>query len=85
MHQPSREKTTLIFLDVHADICEFRVSHRVDHPTIPFAHGRRAVKSFEGQLELPTVKEQLQCFEQIILLRSEVDVSSFFFQSGASA
>jgi hypothetical protein len=82
MHHPSREATALVFLDVPADICEFRVSHRVDHPTIPFACGRRAVKSFESQLELPTAKEQQQFFGQTILLRSEDDVSSLFSSWG---
>ena len=58
----SRERKTAssivaVHFDVPAATCIERVAARVDHPSIPYGHGRPAVESMAKKLEVPELKK----------------------------
>ena len=71
-----------VFFDYTAAACIERVIKRINHPTIPYGHGKTAVDSFAKKLEVPHLDEG---FEAVVVVRSLDECNELLLRLGAAA
>jgi atypical dual specificity phosphatase len=70
-----------VFFDYTTSACTERVTKRINHPTIPYGHGKNAVESFAKKLEAP---QRGEGFEAVLVVRSLDECNGLLHRLGAA-